>query len=318
MKLFDLHCDTLTWLYLRNMQSNKEDLMKNKLQVSLKRATGFDAYCQTFAIWTPENITCVEAYKNFYSVLNYFKNELIKYSDYVSLCLSPEDIRVAAEKHKVAAVLSVEGGGVIMGSLEILNDLYKAGVRIFSLTWNMRNSLADGANVKKDCGLTSLGRQVIGEIERLGMILDVSHLSDKSFYDTCEVATKPFIATHSNSRTVCSHQRNLTDEQFKEIVKRQGIVGINLGVNFLENNNKEASASSVVKHIDHFMSFGGENVVAMGADYDGADMSVDLNTVDKAENVAEALLRANYSETLVNKIMYDNIIEFLERNLQAE
>lgn len=318
MRLFDLHCDTLTSLYLRNMQSNKENLIKNKMQVSIQRAADFDAYCQTFAIWTPENITCVEAYKNFYSVLSYFKNELIAHSNHVSLCLTAEDIRAAAKKGKVAALLSVEGGGVIMGNLEILNDLYKAGVRIFSLTWNMRNSLADGANVKNGGGITPLGKQVIGEIERLGMILDVSHLSDKGFYDVCEVSTKPFIATHSNSRTVCAHQRNLTDEQFREIVKRQGIVGINLGVNFLENNSKEASAASVVKHVDHFMSFGGENVVAMGADYDGASMPDDLNTVDKAVNVADALLKANYSETLVNKIMYDNTIEFLERNLHAE
>lgn len=314
MRYFDFHCDTLSKLQVRKALSNTESLMMNKLAVSLDSSAGLKAYVQTFAIWTPENTLCTQTLARFIDLYNLFMKEVALHSDSISFCRTGREIRSAGKAGKVAGILSVEGGAVICGSLEILNDLYKMGVRIFSLTWNDRNSLADGVKVAGASGLTPLGKQVVQEMNRLGMILDVSHLADPGFWDVCGISDRPFMATHSNSRTVCSHERNLTNDQFKEIARRGGVVGINFGRAFLSNDPKQANADSLMRHVETFLSLGGEHAVAMGSDFDGTEIHKELDSIAKVGSIAEAMLRRNYSESLVDDILYGNALRFFEQN----
>lgn len=315
MRYFDLHCDTLTELYEAKRHNPTVGLARNTFHISLQKAAGLNAYCQTFAIWTPDGISSPEACKYFYRVLALFKDELRKNEDIIRLCKSAQDIEDCARQGITAALLSIEGGRAAMGSLECLHDFYAEGVRLFGLVWKERGALGDSCAVPDAGGLTPLGHAFIAEMERLGMIPDVSHLSDAGFWQVCETAHKPFAATHSNARAVCGHARNLTDAMFSELAARGGLVGINLCKEFLEDDADKANAKSVVRHIEHFMALGGERAVAMGADFDGAAIPRDLCGIDQVTAIAEALLRANYPQALVENLLWGNALEFFKKNL---
>lgn len=311
MELFDLHCDTLTALC-----GNKgSSLLRNDFHISLERVASLRRYAQFFAIWSPAEGSDEDAHKNYTALLECFRRQLELFSDKIVQCRTAAELTAAFESGKTAALLSIESARCCMGSTEILREMYGDGVRMLSLCWNERNSLADGAGVEEGGGLTALGRSFVSEAERLGMVLDVSHLADAGFWDVCECAALPFVASHSNSRAVCQNRRNLTDEMFGELVRRGGLVGINFYSAFLCDARHSACADSVVRHVDRFMSLGGQKIVCIGADFDGATVPDDIAGPDRVEAVAEALLRANYSESLVRDILFDNTLRFFAERL---
>jgi membrane dipeptidase len=268
-------------------------------------------YAQFFAIWTSDESSPHETYKSFHKIHRMFINELRKSSDHIVLCLNGRDIENAEARGKAAALLSVEGGGVICGSLEILRELYDLGVRMMTLTWKGRNAIGDGAQVNKAGGLTTFGKMVVADMERLGMIVDVSHISETGFWNVAETATKPFVASHSNSRALCDHIRNLTDEQFEAIAKTGGLVGINFAAGFVKNG--KADIDALVDHIDHMMSLGGEKVLSMGSDFDGASMTEGLEGLEKVSVLSEKLLQRNYRQESIERILYGNAFDFMKR-----
>ena len=161
--------------------------------------------------------------------------------------------------HKAATLLAIEEGGAIDGSLEALRMLYELGVRAMTLTWSNRNDIADGVN--EECsggGLTTFGRQVVAEMNRLGMLVDVSHIATAGFWDVIETSTKPIIATHSNAKTLCSHPRNLNDDQIKAINANDGLIGITFAGQFLEEDYNNACIDSVYRHIDYMLNLFGQ------------------------------------------------------------
>ena len=149
-------------------------------------------------------------------------------------------------------------------------------------------------------------------MEHNGIVVDVSHASDKLFFDVAEIATQPFIATHSNSRSVTNHRRNLTNEQFKIIKERNGIVGINFHRDFLSDNPDSASKYDLLKHIDKFLSLGGENTVCIGTDFDGCNLPDDITGSESLAEIYETLLKHNYKESIIRKIFYENVLNFFE------
>ena len=185
-------------------------------------------------------------------------------------------------------------------------------MKIITLTWNAANAVGDGADVQNSKGITDFGKSVVREMEKCGVVVDVSHASDKLFYDVAEIATRPFIATHSNSRSVTNHRRNLTDEQFKIIKERNGIVGINFHRDFLSDNPDSASRYDLLKHIDKFLSLGGENVICIGTDFDGCNLPYDITGSESLAEIYEMLLKHNYKESLIRKIFYENALNFFE------
>lgn len=304
MKLFDLHCDTISDCYKK-----QKPLYDGDLQISLKRGEKYNPWFQCFAIWIPDNRRGKAALDYFDVLLLQLHREVERNSNRIMICRAPSDFQAAIEQNKVGAIITVEGGAAVAGSLERLKYIADCGVKVMTLTWNSTCEFGDGAGVENSKGLSDFGREAVREMERLNILVDVSHASDKLFEDVVLCTKKPFIATHSNSRKICSQMRNLTDEQFGIIRDRGGIVGINFVPEFL-NDSGRAAKEDVLRHVEHFLSLGGEKCVAIGSDFDGTDLPDDITGIESVEGLAELMLRHNYSENLVHSILFDNAYQF--------
>lgn len=297
MRYFDLHCDTL----YRAVTENR-NLYDNDFHISVKYKDSFEKWVQCFAVWIPDGITLQEAQDLYQKAVRRLKLDCAENS------LAIYD--GSGFENKTTAVLTVEGGRLIGNDLQNIKRLADDNVKIVTLTWNGDNQIGCGAQTDNDTGLTSFGKTVIRELEKNKIVVDVSHLSDGSFYDTAENATAPFIASHSNSRTICNHRRNLTDEQFTVIRDKGGIVGLNFYRDFLSCGN--AGIKDIIKHTEHFLSLGGENTIAVGSDFDGCDIPDDICGIADVPKIYNEFLRLNYSETLVKKIFWQNAANFFE------
>lgn len=220
--------------------------------------------------------------------------------------------------HKAATLLAIEEGGAIDGSLEALRMLYELGVRAMTLTWSNRNDIADGVN--EECsggGLTTFGRQVVAEMNRLGMLVDVSHIATAGFWDVIETSTKPIIATHSNAKTLCSHPRNLNDDQIKAINANDGLIGITFAGQFLEEDYNNACIDSVYRHIDYMLNLlGNDDHVGFGSDFDGiSHPPYNIHGVQDYKPLIEYLQSKNYSDSTIEKITHKNVLNLLGKVL---
>ena len=315
--LFDAHCDTLS-----AMLGQETSLRKNHLHVDLLRGGTYSPMAQFFAVFGevtgPEEQMAKDlpawesGYSCFWAQYDLLQQGLAENRDMLAFCRSAREAELAARAGKIAAFLSVEGAEILDCSLERLTEAHGQGVRMVTLTWNNPNALS-GTNLKeRDRGLSDLGRQFVRRCQALGVIVDVSHLSEPGFWDVAEeMAGRPFVASHSNAASLCPHSRNLTDRQFLEIVKARGVAGINLYTAFL--GGEKPDVSRVVAHMEHFLALGGEKALAMGADLDGCDsLPLGIKGVEDMEKIAEELLRKNYSEALVCDIMYHNLFRVVE------
>ncbi len=229
--------------------------------------------------------------------------------------LSCHDLNFAVEFEKRASLFSVEGGGGLFADSEELNTLYRAGLRVLGLAWDT-NELAASAWDKNDTGLTAEGIAMVKRCSELGIILDVSHLSDRSFYELLETSAYPVIATHSNFREVTDSPRNLTYDMAKKIAARGGIIGLNLYPNFLSDTGR-ASADDILRHVDYALERLGDDVLAFGFDIDGTDGAYPQGFDENSsihDRVTELLL-SRYSASVVEKIAGKNAIEFFKCNL---
>lgn len=293
----DAHCDTAT-----AMLDNKKVLKKNDLHFDLTRAP--KEHTQIFAAYiAPEYYE--DPMSRTMAILKTIKKEIEKKTNKAELCTNSAERAVAIENGNMPVFLSLENAIAIQNK-EDVKKIYDEGVRFVSLTWNDSNHLAGGVLDEEDTGLSVLGRRMIYEMEKLGMIIDVSHLNDHSFWDVARVTNYPIIASHSCSRTICKNPRNLTDEQFKAICVKGGVVGINFYSKFLVSRGK-AEIKHIVKHIDHFLKLGGENHIGLGSDFDGMDSpAVGLEGVEALPKLIEAFRANGYSQKLIDKICYGN------------
>lgn len=306
--IFDAHADTISRLL-----DNGEDIFKSSGQLDLNRMknTGFP-YVQIFAAFT-ERIDN-PALRVLKIIDKYY--EFVSESDILVHCLSAEDIERNICCGKILSLLSIEGGDALLGSLEMLRNFYRLGVRVVTLTWNFGNEIADGILEKRGSGLTGFGAEVVRGMNRLGMIIDVSHLSEKGFWDVARISSKPFIASHSNARKLCSNTRNLTDEQIKEIIRINGCIGLNFYPDFLNNDGK-SSIKDIVKHADYILSLGGENVLGFGSDFDGVDrLPCGISGAESYPDIINEFLRMGYSEELVKKICFGNFFRVFKEILR--
>ena len=256
----DWHCDTASFLY-----ENKMHLKENGGHISLEKLAGFEAPVQTFAVWLDKKYYN-DAFSKTIEIIGYFKNEAETNNDKIELVKSFDDIQ---NNKKIGALLSIEGCEALEGSFEKLERLYDEGIRAATLTWNYKNCVATGVMESSlGGGLTGFGRAAVRKMEELGIIVDVSHISDEGFYDVEKNTQKPFIATHSNCRALCAAPRNLTDEQLKIIAERGGTVGLNMCPAFL-NDNMNADIDDVLRHAEHMLDICGEDTVCLGCDFDG-------------------------------------------------
>ena len=308
--LFDLHCDTLYESHKQNVS-----LIKNDLHLDFTRLSEYTPFCQILAMWSDRKIDEDTAYSRFFSARDKLTRELALANEQgmsIHLCRNADEPSKAQSDGVNAVFLAVEGGKLIGNDLSRLDELYRAGVRFLTLVWNDPCKIG-GVN-GTDEGLTEFGVSVVKHCFSLGIIPDLSHASDKMCDEVialCEELDHVCIATHSNSRAVCEHSRNLTDERFCRISKLGGIVGISLAPMHL-THSEECTVYDIIRHIEHYVSIGGENTVCLGCDLDGVETLPDgICGVSDLYKIADALGRINYTEELIKKIFYANARNFI-------
>ncbi len=311
MLIADAHCDTAL-----SVQESGADFYENNFQLNLKKLCDTRDRLQFFAAFAyPAQFRNNELTKVL-SIIDQVYLAEEKYPDKIKVCLASGDIDKAVLEGKVAALLSIEGGECLNGELSVLRQLYRLGVRSMLLAWNHRNLLADGAEEINGGGLSEFGRQVVSEMERIGMLVDVSHLCEASFNDVMALVSKPVIASHSNARAVCDHPRNLRDPQLLAIKNNGGVIGVNFYTHFL-NNSPKATMDDVIKHIEYICSVVGEDHIGIGADYDGIESAPDgLESAHLLPALFEQLARLNYSQSFIEKFAGMNLMRVLRQVLK--
>ncbi len=298
MKVADAHCDTLTAFEDNPFFSAKSHWNLDKFQ-------SVGGLLQFFAIFTPERINGDSALA---FAFRHIGNFLAKKPDNVVHVESKADL----DENKVNILLSLEGASPIVNDINNLYAFYKAGIRAMTLTWNHRNFVGDG--VYEEYGLTNFGKDIVKEMDKIGMIIDVSHLNVNGFDDVCKATDKAFIASHSNSNSICPVPRNLFDYQIQEIINRKGFIGINLYSEFLGNNDENLSLK-FVRHVEHFLNLGAEDIIGFGADYDGIDASPFIGVETYPEMIELLIRELNLGDDIIEKFSYKNLYNFVANNL---
>jgi len=311
MIIIDAHCDTAL-----SILDDKASLYENNYQLDLKKLLSSDKRVQFFAAFAEPSEYRNNELTKVLSILDYIYQEQNKNEDKMSICYNYQNIKSALDSGKVAALLSIEGGEALNGNLAVLRQLYRLGVRSMLLAWNHRNLLADGAEEIHGAGLSEFGREVVKEMNRLGMLVDVSHLCEASFTDVLELTTAPVIASHSNAKAICDNPRNLSDKQLLDIKNNCGVVGINFYTYFL-NNTEKASIDDVVRHVEHICSITGEDHIGIGTDFDGIECTPDgLEGPHCINALFNRLSQLNYSERFIEKLSGLNFYRVIKEILK--
>jgi membrane dipeptidase len=319
----DTHCDTLKCLtpeFTRVTGSMWADRSKVGMgvrsdlgHVDLPRLREGGVDCQVFALSSARNRTPPYALRTALDMIDVFYRECERNLDAVQPVYSHDDILEAAEAGRVAAMLSIEGADVIEGRISMLSVFHRLGVRMVGLVHSLRNLLADGVgDARTGGGLSELGVQAIEELDRLCMIIDVSHINDRGFWDVVDIAKGPIIASHSNSRAVCSHPRNMTDDMIKALAEKGGVLGMNFAPSFVHPTNP--SVSTLVDHIDHISDLVGPDHVGLGSDFDGIPSTpAGLEDVTRMPNIAEELVERGYGKEDLKKILGLNHLRVIKK-----
>ena len=323
MKVFDLHCDTLSELRRAEMRGDGQTFARNNGHIDLEKLEKGDYMLQCFAAFvnladpTPGADPLVTALEE----IDVFKRMMERYSDRIAPVYRPEDIRKNAEAGKISGMLTIEEAGCCKGSLGVLRRMYELGVRMMTLTWNHENELASPNVVpgngpiwpcmpNTETGLKEKGFEFLAEMERLHIIADVSHLSDKGFWDIAEHSTRPFAASHSNCRALCGYTRNLTDDQLRALAQTGGTVGLNLYPPFLGGR---ADFDTLRAHLEHMLTLCGEDHVALGGDLDGCDeLARGFTDVSSWASFYAYLQAAGYPADLLDRIFFRNLLQLLQ------
>ena len=309
LPVFDLHCDTALALLGENLRSCGS-LKNNGGHIDLDRARELGGYAQCFACFTTEPAEKIPAVELFERELATIHRELERNSDKIRQVYTVDEINENLNSGIMSAILTIEGPAGFGYDPELLQDLYMVGFRMSTLGWNEKNVLT--GSCQTGGGLTDLGRTYVKEAQRLGMVIDVSHISDEGFWDIMDVTQAPIVASHSNSRHMWDVPRNLTDSMFLEICKTGGVAGINLYADFLGEN---ATIDVVCDHIFHFMELDptGKHI-ALGGDLDGCERLPNaFNGIQDYPILADRLIERGLDEMTLRNIFWNNAVEVLKR-----
>ncbi len=305
ISVFDTHCDTISRCW-----REYEGLDRNSGAISLERTSDFGRYCQFFALWTADGYTgyplggdSVE--RAYYALLRCFRDQIDRNKDKIIHCRTAEEAEQAHQQGKAAAFLSVEGGELLGCDPTRLDQVARDGVVAINLTWNHANALSGAHADQPERGLSEIGRRFVEKMEELRILVDVSHLSEAGFWDVAEIASRPFIASHSNAKSVWDHTRNLTNEQITAIIGNQGVIGLNFYEGFVGGSR---DLDMVRAHLDRILELGGARNVALGGDWDGCDLIADLPAIDSLPRLYEYLLLHGYDEAVVQDLFYNNLM----------
>lgn len=322
MQIADMHCDTISEILKHKRLGEDCKLRSNRLHVDLERMAKSGWLLQNFALFVQARKCEKTLWDEVCALYEVYKQELAVNEDVLAPVLAYEDIERNRANRKISAMLTVEEGGVCGGDIDKLRKLYEMGVRMMTLTWNFPNELG-WPNINSDGkvdlyapdtthGLTGTGKAFVECMNELGMIVDVSHMSDAGFYDVLECSVKPFVASHSNARTVCGCVRNLTDDMIRKLAEKGGCMGLNFCADFLEQMPVGAAnpgtISAVVRHAKHIVNIGGIEVLGLGSDFDGIDTHEELPGAQSMGLLWEALHKAGFTEGQLDKIFSGNVL----------
>lgn len=350
MKIVDMHCDTISEIMNHRGAGEECGLRRNSLHVDLERMSGSGYLLQNFALFVDTGKCERTPWEELCALYEIYQSELRANAYLIAPVYTYDDIVQNQEAGKMSALLTVEEGAVCQGETGRLERLYEMGVRMLTLTWNYPNEIGhpnlnslQGRKVWADCrrlreeecseqereriqhalmrylctpdtanGLTERGREFVHRMEQLGMIVDVSHLSDAGFYDVLQYTSKPFVASHSNAREMCGCVRNLTDDMIRKLAERGGCMGLNFCADFLElapaGRENPGTIEAVVRHAKHIVKVGGMEVLGLGSDFDGIDTNRELPGVQSMERLWDALHKTGFTERQLEMIFGGNVL----------
>lgn len=326
LNVIDMHCDTI----LRLLDGN-ETMRKTNGHLDLTRMEKGEYALQCFAMFV--NLKkCKDPFETVNVMIDKYYQEISKNMDIIRPVFSYQDIENNMKDGYMSSMLTIEEGGVTKGHLEFLRNLYLLGVRMITLTWNFENGIGypnfdypldggipDMTKPNTTNGLTPKGIELVKEMERLGIIIDVSHLSDKGFYDVYNNTTKPFVASHSNARSVCNNVRNMTDDMIKKLASRGGVMGINYCSSFVNNQTDKDNFTYVkdlIKHIKYIKDLVGIDYIGLGSDFDGIGNSIEMNSADKMYLLRDEMLRNDFTTEEIEKVFYKNVLRVFKEILK--
>lgn len=304
MLIFDAHIDTLSRL-VKTGQGFHQAQGHVHLQTLRESKIG----AQFFAAFVDPKLYQGMALHSSLEMIDQFWQLVEEYSEELRFAGSAEEIIEARKDGKIACLLAIEGGEALEGKLANLRMFYRLGVRLITLTWNHRNQLASGQSEGNyGGGLSKFGREVVQEMNHLGMLIDVSHLNELGFWEVLKLSTRPVLASHSNARALCDHPRNLTDEQIRALSAQGGVIGVNFFPYFLDPSGK-ATIGHVVEQIDYLIQVGGIDCVGLGSDFDGINsVPQDLENCAQIQNLVPALAQKGYGEREIEQVMGGNLL----------
>lgn len=305
---FDAHCDTI-----QKLCDSNQSLYKNNCHVNLVDMSKHK-HIRVFAAYVDKKNDILLPFARCNQLIDYYYEQLQENRQHIMHCNSCADISYAVNSGRIAAILSIEGGEALEGKISNLKYFYQKGIRLITLSWNYENEICDGICEERGRGLTNFGIKAIEEMNRLGIIIDVSHISQKGFWDVIEHTSKPITASHSNVFELKNHKRNLNRRQIEAIIKNNGCIGINFYTEFL--SDKKSSITDILRHIEYILALGGENNIGFGSDFDGMNSLPDgISGVGDMAKLPEEMLKIGYSENLVKKITHKNFLRLFKEVL---
>ena len=328
-RVFDLHCDTLS--VMREDPALSFESMPRHLDLRKMKQGNYLLQCMACFVDLGEGrvplVDCLEMIDIFYRLLETYPEDLMQVR-------SGADLDVLEKSGRIGLMLTVEEGAACMDSPAVLRTLYRLGVRMMTLTWNYENGLAfpnnpadrerrgaaeRGLGPETERGLTERGFLFVEEMERLHMLVDVSHLSDKGIWDVAGISRRPFAASHSNARSVCGHVRNLTDEMIRMMGEKGCLIGLNYCPEFVTDKRDGGESVSRIEylaaHAKHIINTGGEDILALGSDFDGIEGELEITDASRMPKLGDGLLQAGLTARQVEKIYCGNALRFFRENL---
>jgi membrane dipeptidase len=299
----DLHCDTLSALLFARRAGENPSISCNRFHIDLEKLLRGGCACQVFAIFVDARESADPVFDALCQAALF--QEIAQSSGFCAI-RSAGEIRRACAAGVVGAILSIEDASFCARDLSVLSLFHRLGVRMASLTWNYENDL--GAPRGAVGGLTARGLEFVEAANDLGILLDISHLSDRGAYDLLAASRDPVIASHSNARSVCPHARNLTDDLIRKLADRGGVIGLNCYPPFLSPDAQEASFDVLCHHARHLYKIGGEGCIALGSDFDGFGQNPLIPDACAFSHLGEALLRHGFTARQVDAILFENAL----------
>ena len=276
MRIVDMHCDTL----IEGWRRPDKSFYDGDFSINLKLLKENHSLCQFFAMYLSRNeMKTMDPYDILKGIYGYYTQKMEEHKDIIRPVYSVEEILKNREEGILSSFLTVEDGVFVDGKIERIQEIYDMGVRLLTILWGYENSMGYPCHDDQSIhmmGLKPFGIEVVEEMNRLGMIIDVSHLSEGGFYDVAKYSKQPFMATHSCSRQLCNHKRNLTDAQLRTLAEKGGVAGINFECSFLKEGSERATYEQIIQHLLHMKNVAGIETIGFGSDFDGIDDNGEL------------------------------------------